>query len=167
MDTHSLYLILVRWLHLVAGVTWIGLLYYFNLVNVNFMKSIDAATKSKVVPELMPRALWWFRYGAVVTVLAGLLLVMDFVKGGGSLMGSSWGRSITIGGSLGLIMFFNVWVIIWPNQKKVIAAVKAGQAPDPSWARKAYLASRTNFYLSFPMLFFMGAASHFPAFGSL
>lgn len=167
MDAHSVYLIALRWSHFVAGVAWIGLLYFFNLVNVNFMKTLDAATKSKVVPELMPRALWWFRWGAVATVVPGLLLVMDFVKGGGSLTASSWGRSIMAGGGLGLIMFFNVWVIIWPNQKKVIAAVKAGQAADPVWARRAYLASRTNFVLSFPMLFFMGAASHFPVFGSL
>ena len=155
--------LLIRWVHLVAGVTWIGLLYFFNLVNVNFMKSLDAGTKGKVVPQLMPTALWWFRYGSVVTVAAGLLLFAMGMPGD-----ASWRMSIMIGGLLGLIMFANVWLIIWPNQKRIIqmtAEAAAKQQPPPpemaALARKAYLASRTNFYLSFPMLFFMAAASHF------
>jgi uncharacterized membrane protein len=155
--------IMTRWIHLVAGVTWIGHLYFFNLVNVEFMKKLDAATKGKVVPELMPRALFWFRHGATVTVLAGLFLMMLNWPGTGS-----WQASIFIGGGLGIIMFLNVWLIIWPNQKKVIrmtseAAAKGASPPAEmaALARRAYLASRTNFALSFPMLFFMGAASHF------
>lgn len=171
MDAHSLYLILMRWVHFVAGVIWIGHLYFFNLVNVNFMKSIDAATKSKVVPQLMPRALWWFRWGAVVTVLAGILLTLDAIQSGG--FTGSYAVSVSIGGGLGIIMMLNVWAIIWPNQKKVIQATieaaEKGAAPPPEmavWARRAYLASRANFYLSFPMLFFMGTASHFPFLGN-
>jgi uncharacterized membrane protein len=148
--------LLMRWIHLVAGVTWIGHLYFFNLVNVNFMKSLDAETKSKVVPQLMPRALWWFRWGSVVTVLSGLLLIMSFW--GAS---PSWNFSIVLGGGMGLIMFFNVWVFIWPNQKKVIGIVSATPEEKTKAARVAFLASRTNFYLSFPMLFFMGAAYHY------
>ncbi len=155
--------LLVRWVHFVAGVTWIGLLYFFNLVNVNFMKSLDAPTKGKVVPLLMPKALWWFRYGALATVVAGLLLVAMNWPGE-----DSWRVSIMLGGTLGIIMFLNVWLIIWPNQQKIIAMTAeaaAKQTPPPAemavLARRAYLASRTNFYLSFPMLLFMGAASHF------
>jgi uncharacterized membrane protein len=154
--------LLFRWIHFLAGITWIGLLYFFNLVNVNFMKSLDAATKGKVVPQLMPPALWWFRWSALVTVLAGFLILMKKWPGSGS-----WQVSIGIGGTLGVIMLLNVWGIIWPNQKRIIqmtaeAAAKQ-QAPPPemaAMARKAYLASRTNFYLSIPMLFFM-ALSHY------
>jgi uncharacterized membrane protein len=158
--------ILTRWFHFVAGITWIGLLYFFNLVNVNFMKSLDAPTKGKVVPLLMPNALWWFRYGAVGTVAAGLLLMMLNWPGE-----PSWRISIMIGGTLGFIMFLNVWLIIWPNQQRIIAMTAEAAAkgtPPPAemaaMARRAYLASRTNFWLSFPMLFFMGAASHFQLF---
>ena len=150
--------LLLRWIHLVAGVTWIGLLYYFNLVQVPFMKETEPAVKSGVVQKLLPRALWWFRWGAVVTVVAGLLLMM--VNG----IRNRW---IMIGAALGLIMFFNVWVLIWPNQKKVIAMTAEAAAtktpPPPEMAkcaRIAFLASRTNFFLSFPMLLSMGASSH-------
>ncbi len=155
--------LVIRWIHFLAGITWIGILYFFNLINVNFMKSLDAGTKGKVVPQLMPPSLWWFRWSALVTVLAGLVLMMLNSPGTGS-----WQLSIGIGGTLGIIMFLNVWLIIWPNQKRIIrmtaeAAAKQ-QSPPPemaAMARKAYLASRTNFYLSFPMLFFMASASHF------
>ena len=155
--------LLMRWTHFVAGVTWIGILYFFNLVNVNFMKSLDAGTKGKVVPLLMPPSLWWFRWSALVTVLAGFSLVMMNMPGN-----SSWQISIGIGGTLGVIMLLNVWGIIWPNQKRIIrmtAEAAANQTSPPpemaAMARKAYLASRANFYMSFPMLFFMASASHF------
>lgn len=155
--------LLIRWVHFLAGITWIGFLYFFNLVNVNFMKKLDAGTKGKVVPQLMPPSLWWFRWGAVVTVLAGIILAGMNWPGDGS-----WRMSVMIGGTLGIIMFLNVWVIIWPNQKRIIQMTAEAAAKNQSppaemaaMARKAYLASRTNFYLSFPMLFFMAAASHF------
>lgn len=154
--------LLFRWIHFVAGVIWIGLLYYFNLVQVAFMKETDPATKSGVILKLLPRALWWFRWAALVTVLAGLVLMM---------VGRVRNTSIMIGATLGLIMFLNVWLIIWPNQKVVIrmtADATATKTPAPpemaKHARRAYLASRTNFFLSFPMLFFMGASGHFPQF---
>ena len=154
--------LLFRWSHFLAGITWIGLLYFFNLVNVNFMKSLDAGTKGKVVPLMMPPALWWFRWSALVTVLSGLLIMARKMPGSGA-----WQVSIGIGGLLGIIMLLNVWGIIWPNQKRIIqmtaeAAAKRQAAPPEmaAMARKAYLASRTNFYLSIPMLFFM-ALSHY------
>ena len=157
-------LIVVRWFHFLAGITWIGLLYWFNLVNVNFMKSLDATTRPVVVPALLPRALFWFRHSAWVTVLVGFVLVyglywqtnrIDLVNDNGF-------KTIFSGMLLGLVMLFNVWMIIWPNQRRVFAALAAGEAPDPAWARNTLYASRANVTLSFPMLFFMGSASHFP-----
>jgi len=153
----------LRWLHFLAGITWIGLLYFFNLINTAFMKELDAGQKNVVIPRLMPRALAWFRHGATVTVVAGILLYIHlYAKGGTGAI------ALGIGGVLGIIMFLNVWLIIWPNQKKIIAAVSktatTGTPAPPEmagWGRKALLASRVNFLLSIPMLFFMGAGSHF------
>lgn len=154
---------LLRWTHFLAGITWIGLLYFFNLINAGFLKSLDGPTKNVVIPKLMPAALNWFRHGATVTVLAGLALYFYmYSKGGTGAVG------VGIGGLLGIIMLVNVHAIIWPNQQKIIAAVsktaKDG-TPAPAemagWGRTALLASRVNFMLSIPMLFFMGAGSHF------
>ncbi len=227
--------ILLRWSHFVAGITWIGILYFFNLINVNFMKGLDAPTKKVVVPALMPPALWFFRWGALVTVIAGFgyfamyilrgdvtnanaagaganvwvvllvwlliacvawaiynfVLLPNLSKDGkilavavaglviamavaivwwldSQLTGTAAGRpdhlasnktfSIGIGGALGIIMLLNVWGVIWPAQKRIIAATAAGTAPDAALARRAFLASRTNAWLSLPMLFFMGTS---------
>jgi len=223
--------ILFRWAHFVGGITWIGMLYFFNLVNVNFMKALDAPTKKVVVPNLMPKALWYFRWGAVVTVLAGLgyyamyilrgdvinansdganantwlILLIWLIIGGaawaiyayvllpnlnkdGKILAAAtaglviamavaliWvldsqltGRrdhwasnktlSIGIGGALGIVMLLNVWGIIWPAQKRIIAATAEGTPPDAALARRAFLASRTNAWLSLPMLWFMGTS---------
>jgi uncharacterized membrane protein len=224
---------LLRWLHFLGGITWIGMLYFFNLVNVNFQKEIDAPTKLKVNPPLLTRTLFWFRWGAVLTWVTGFLyyffiantekpghkvlaiflvgwavafvivaVLLRMAVAGGPLKdgrvlgvvifivmavvswvlayyGREWGASsrllsILIGGGLGTIMFLNVWMIIWPLQKKIIAAVRAtaangtpAPAEQPAWARRAFLASRTNTWLSLPMLFFMGAASHFPIFSTI
>ena len=226
---------ILRWSHFVAGITWIGILYFFNLINVNFMKSLDAPTKKVVVPALMPPSLWFFRWGALVTVVAGfgyysmyilrgdvtnanaagagasyivvlivwLLIacitwaIYNFVllphlsKDGkilavataalviamgvaivwwfdSQLTGTAAGKpdhlasnktfSIGIGGALGIIMLLNVWGVIWPAQKRIIAATAAGTPPDAALARRAFLASRTNAWLSLPMLFFMGTS---------
>lgn len=157
-------LIVVRWIHFIAGITWIGLLYWFNVVNFPFARTLDATTRPVVVPALLSRALFWFRHAAWVTVLAGLVLIyglywqtsrIDLVNDNGF-------KTIFSGMVLGLIMLFNVWVIIWPNQRRVIAALRAGEAADPSWARNALYASRANVTLSFPLLLFMGASAHFP-----
>ncbi|MEW6730172.1 MAG: urate hydroxylase PuuD [Acidobacteriota bacterium] len=235
---------LVRHLHFLAGVTWIGILYFFNLVNVPFMKTLDGPTKGKVIPELMPRALWWFRWGAVLTVLSGLMYYamyivasdkknMDAIGSPSAANFSTWGAlgiwivivlvsyaiiygilqpvsgalnkgavlavligivvlamsaailymlgvpdvsnrtlSIGIGGGMGVIMFLNVWGIIWPAQKKIIAWTKenaekgtAIPAESAKLARRAFLASRTNAWLSIFMLFLMGASTHYGMFG--
>jgi len=228
---------LLRWFHFLAGITWIGMLYFFNLVNVQFQKEIDAATKLKTNPPLLSRSLWWFRWGAVGTWVSGFLYLGYFasagneipqnrslmlllfliiwaiafsinavvyrasVKGGGlkdgravavivivvvaiaswavATLARGWGASnravsILIGGGIGTVMFMNVWMIIWPLQKKIIGATRAtaetgapAPAEQPQWARRGFLASRTNAWLSIPMLFFMGAASHFPIFSTI
>ena len=235
-DGEAVLRMLLRWSHFVGGITWIGILYFFNLINVNFMKSLDAPTKKVVVPSLMPPSLWYFRWGALVTVIAGFgyfamyilrgdvknanaagaganvwvvllvwlliacvawalynfVLLPNLSKDGkilavataglviamavaivwwldSQLTGTAAGRpdhlasnktfSIGIGGAMGIIMLLNVWGVIWPAQKRIIAATAAGTAPDAALARRAFLASRTNAWLSLPMLFFM-ATSH-------
>src|SRR6266851_1936621 len=228
--------IALRWLHFVAGITWIGLLYFFNLVNVPFQKGIDAETKKNVNPDLLSRALWYFRWGAVLTVLAGLTYFAMYILGpavrnantlGGAdlnvwVMLLFWltypivlfiveyviikkvpaltkdGRvfavvmiilvtivsyglirfftaklsvggnvtpnnvySIGLGGAYGVLMLLNVWGIIWPNNKRIIAATAGtGPAPPPELARQAFLASRTNAWLSLPMILFMATSEH-------
>jgi uncharacterized membrane protein len=155
-------LIVTRWIHFVAGITWIGLLYFFNFVNVRTMATIDATARPHVVQTLLPRALAWFRHSAWVTVLSGLVLIWGLYWANGDVVGSKSSRTILTGMALGLIMLFNVWAIIWPNQRRIIEAARTGAKPDPMWGRNALYASRTNFTLSFPMLFFMASSSHNP-----
>ena len=170
MDLHTVTLFLLRWVHIIAGIIWIGHLYFFNFVNANFAKTLDADSKKKVVPELMPRALFFFRWGAMITFLTGWGYIVwklyvasnAGMRGEGGLLTSSWGQWISIGALLGTVMWFNVWFIIWPNQKKIISAVKNGQPPDAKLVNNATLASKVNVYLSMPLLFCMGAASHLP-----
>ncbi len=218
--------ILLRWVHLLAGITWIGLLYFFNLVNVPFMKQVDAATKPKVFQYMTLPALQLFRWSALLTVFVGFWYwAQIYVAADAKLMGVSplstlglflliwiaaWGilyfvisrtpsgyvvgaavtivvilaawlfvhftpvgqddnhvLSIGIGGGFGFIMLFNVWGIIWPNNKKVILGTLAGSPPPNAaiLARQAFLASRTNTFLSVPMLFFMAASSHYTILG--
>lgn len=160
------YMFLLRWSHFLAGITWIGLLYYFNLVQVPFLGSVtEATTKKDVTTKLVPRALWWFRWAAMFTVIAGLLMLLNFhMTIGPSFWSSARGVSISIGGVLGIIMWYNVWFIIWPNQKLIIGAAEQGKGPTELGGkpRAVLLASRTNTMLSIPMLFFMAASSHMP-----
>ena len=159
----------LRWLHTFAGIIWIGLLYYFNFVQGSFMAETDAPAKAQVTQKLLPRALWWFRYGALFTFLFGLtILVGRWHQNGTEFFASSYGVTILTGATLGTLMFLNVWLVIWPNQKIVIANAKAvagGAAANPAAALaapKGLLASRTNVMFSIPMLFFMAAARHLP-----
>lgn len=162
---------LLRWLHYLAGITWIGLLYYFNFVQGPFMAEADAATKSAATQKLLPRALRWFRGGAVVTFVTGALIIAKRIgeaPDGVAAWSTPWAIAILTGALFGTMMFVNVLAVIWPKQQIVIASATAaatgGQANPaaPAAARRAFLASRTNVVLSVPMLFFMGAASHFP-----
>ncbi|WP_367025453.1 urate hydroxylase PuuD [Methylococcus sp. ANG] len=151
---------LLRWGHFLGGITWIGLLYYFNFVQTEYMKEADAGAKSDVLRKLAPRALWWFRWGAMVTFLTGVAIMGG--RGGGMSI------DIYVGALLGTLMFLNVWLVIWPNQKIVIASaegVAAGGEPLPDAAdalAAAGVASRSNAMFSVPMLFFMGASGHYP-----
>lgn len=160
---------LLRWAHFLAGITWIGLLYYFNFVQSEWFKEAEADVKSAAVQKLVPRALWWFRWAAMVTFLAGALtLLLKGLQAGWAVYDSSWGIFILLGSALGTLMFLNVWFIIWPAQKVVITSanqVAEGREALPDAldrGAKATLASRTNTLFSVPMLFFMGAASHLP-----
>jgi uncharacterized membrane protein len=216
-------LLILRWFHFIAGITWIGLLYFFNLINVPFMKQVDAAAKPKIFENLTLPALNWFRWSALVTVFIGfwywaqfyvgadaerqgtnalstiglflllwigswliLFLVIKKMTPSGYVLGTitailtyaaGWlfvhrtpvggddihVLAIGVGGGLGFIMLFNVWGIIWPNNKKIIRGTLAGTPPAnaAALARQAFLASRTNFFLSVPLLFYMAISSHF------
>jgi uncharacterized membrane protein len=160
-------MMLSRWGHYLAGVTWIGLLYYFNFVQVPSFAGFEAGPRTESVRKLVPRALWWFRYGALLTLLTGLSILAFQEQLDGDYFKTSQGISISVGILLALVMFANVWGVIWPNQKVFIAnaeATAAGREADPNAAaaaRKAACASRTNTLFSIPMLFFMGATSHF------
>jgi uncharacterized membrane protein len=158
--------VLLRWLHIAAGITWIGLLYYFNFVQGPFMNAVDADVKGAATRTLVPRALLWFRYSALVTFLAGLTIIVIYLVNDTISLASSRGAVILSGMILGTLMLINVWRVIWPNQKIVIASAEAaaggGQA-DPRAAdagRRAFLASRTNVAFSIPMLFFMITSPH-------
>ena len=160
--------LLLRWIHLLAGITWVGLLYYFNFVQGEWFKETDASSKTAAVQKLVPRALWWFRWSAMFTFLAGALTLISKGMKGWEIYATSWGVVILTGSALGTFMFLNVWLIIWPKQQVVIASTnqvaEGGEAlPDAAeCAAKAALASRTNTLFSIPMLLMMGAASHFP-----
>ncbi len=168
------WLITLRWIHVFAGITWIGLLYYFNFVHVPTFKELDASTKNVLIPKLVRRALLWFRWTAVVTVLAGWAYFFTVWGFGQSpfydVTSTWWSVSIVTGGLIGTFMLLNVWGVIWRNQRKIIAATSAllkGTPAPPemgSWGKQALTASRMNMALSLPLLFFMGAASHFPLF---
>jgi uncharacterized membrane protein len=224
---------LLRWIHIVSGIIWIGLLYFFNLVGTPTLKQLDPPVRGKVFPVMMTRGMWWFRWSALVTVLAGLryfwqILAADARNAGDpalawrwmgewlliwlvafavlyplqlpskGILDNPWVRSIAIGivviaaawdalilnsgpqssnshlsisvgGGLGLLMLLNAWGIVWRAQKRLIAWTRASVeqgTPMPAeaerLARRAFIASRVGFWLSFPMLFFMGAADHYP-----
>lgn len=156
---------LARWIHLLAGITWIGLLYYFNLVQMAALKDAGAdGTAAGITKHVAPRALLWFRWAAVVTWLAGAaMLGAGFMD---AFMLRNGMEGIGIGAWLGTIMLFNVWHFIWPNQKKILGIVPATDEVKAKARRVAMLASRTNMMLSIPMLFFMAnGLSHRAALG--
>jgi len=157
--------VLARWLHFLAGILWVGLLYYFNFVQIPALKAATAdGTAAGITKHVAPRALLYFRWAAVVTWLAGA-----------ALLGASFGAAFTlakgyagigIGAWLGTIMLANVWGIIWPNQQKILGMSPATDEAKNKARRVALLASRANMMLSIPMLFFMaGGLTHKAAFG--
>jgi uncharacterized membrane protein len=235
---HATEEIILRWIHFIFGIIWIGLLYFFNLVSTPVSERLDAATRQKLVAEMMPRALAWFRWAALITVLAGLryyILILEEDAANMGRPGLAWrwlgiwflawlvayalihglmmptagplnhgwlrapaiaivagaaayivldliatpsssngALSIAVGGGLGLVMLFDVWGFVWRAQKRLIAWTRASLeqgAPMPpegaKLARRAFVGSRTGFWLSFPMLFFMAAADHYPFLSTL
>jgi uncharacterized membrane protein len=162
---------LLRWIHFLAGITWVGMLYYFNFVQTPFFGSeLGGTAKSAMTRGLVPNALWWFRWGAMFTFLTGWTIVLTKLhENGFGYLHSGYMTKILTGGFFGTIMWANVWFVIWPAQQVVIANANTvaggGQANPAAAARgaKAGMASRTNTLLSIPMLFFMAAASHFNA----
>lgn len=150
----------LRWFHFLAGITWIGMLYYFNFVQTPFFGKAEANVKNGMISGLVPDALWWFRWGAMITILTGLL-TFELVRRQFGM--TSPGVVMLLAGMLmGLVMWYNVWFIIWPAQKVVIAStrqVMSGGQPIAEAAARGALAgrcSRTNTLLSIPMLLFMG-----------
>jgi uncharacterized membrane protein len=155
---------LVRWLHVLSGVMWIGLLWYFNFVQIPSMPKIPDDQKPAVSKVIAPTALFWFRWAALATVVTGLVLAIfngyltqALLLGIG---GSGKHFAIGIGMWLGLIMAFNVWFVIWPNQQKALGLVEASADEKKSAARIAMLTSRFNTMFSIPMLYFMVAAQN-------
>lgn len=146
-----------QWLHVLFGVLWVGLLYYFNFVQVPAMPGIPAELKPGVTKHIAPKALFYFRWAAALTVLTGLTLAYLYGELRQALMLEEGFRLIGIGMWLALIMAFNVWVIIWPAQKKVLGLVEADDSAKASAAKSALIASRTNVLLSIPMLLAMTA----------
>ena len=142
-----------RWFHVVFGVVWIGMLYYFNFVQTEYFKEAEADAKADAMKKLAPRALWWFRWGAMFTFLTGLVLLY-LVGAHSNMLGMP---VIWVGVVAGIFMFLNVWLVIWPNQK-IVLGMKEGDGPAA--AAKAGLASRTNTLFSGPMLFGMLGSKH-------
>lgn len=154
-----------RWLHVLSAVMWIGLLWYFNFVQIPNMPNIPDDQKPAIGKVIAPAALWWFRWAAMATIVTGLLLAL----GNGYLMqamalgltdGVAKHTAIGIGMWLGIIMWFNVWFVIWPNQKKALGMVEVDADVKAAAARTAMLFSRTNTMLSFPMIYAMVSAQN-------
>ncbi|MDG2336110.1 MAG: urate hydroxylase PuuD [Myxococcota bacterium] len=161
---------LLRYTHFLAGVCWIGVLWYFNFIQTPFFGTeLGGQAKSAVTRGLVPNALWWFRWGAMFTFLSGWGMVMMKLHSGVGL-GDPYMTKVLTGGLMGTFMWANVWFVIWPAQQVVIANaenVAAGGEANPEAAvraGRAGVASRTNTLFSIPMLFFMGSASHLPSF---
>ncbi len=140
---------LFRWGHVLFGIVWIGMLYYFNFVQGEYFKEAEDSARADATAKLAPRALWWFRWGAMFTFLTGLYLL--------SMLGGGINQYITLGALMGTLMFLNVWVIIWPKQKIVIGLVEGDKTTA---GPAALLASRTNVLFSAPMLWGMLSSKH-------
>ena len=168
-DFYTNFLFILRWIHILAGIIWIGHLYFFNFVNVPFQGVLEKELKPRVNPALLLRSLWWFRWGAMITFLAGLTLLLVKYTQGNLWFDEVEGRMadramwILFGALLGTIMWFNVWFVIWPAQKQILTWVRDGQSPPEmaALAKRALMFSRTNTFLSGPMLFGMIAPNNY------
>jgi uncharacterized membrane protein len=154
---HAWWAFFMRWLHVLSGVMWIGLLWYFNFVQTPSMPQIPDEQKPAVSKVIAPRALFWFRWGAMATIVTGLLLAWMNGYIGQALSFKPPATAIGIGMWLGIIMWFNVWFIIWPNQKKALGIVQVSPEEKAKAAKMAGMTSRFNTMLSIPMLYCMVA----------
>jgi uncharacterized membrane protein len=154
------WLFAMRWLHITAGVMWIGLLWYFNFVQTPSMPKIPDAEKPAVSKVIAPAALFWFRWAAMATIILGIILALMNGYFGQAVMLQKPFTSIGLGMWLGTIMWFNVWFVIWPNQKKALGMVTVSPEAKAAAAKAAGMTSRINTMLSIPMLYFMVAQSH-------
>jgi uncharacterized membrane protein len=152
----------LRWLHVLSGVMWVGLLWYFNFVQIPSMPKIPDEQKPAIGKVIAPEALFWFRWAALATVITGLLLAIanGYIVQALTLSGAGPAKLIGVGMWLGLIMAYNVWMIIWPNQKIALGMVEADADTKKKAARTAMITSRFNTMLSIPMLYFMVAAQN-------
>jgi uncharacterized membrane protein len=160
LGEHGWWLFAMRWLHITAGVMWIGLLWYFNFVQTPSMPKIPDDQKPAISKVIAPAALFWFRWAAMATIILGLILAS---MNGYLVQAYSLQKPFTpigLGMWMGTIMWFNVWFIIWPNQKKVLGIVQAAPEEKAAAGKKAGMASRINTMLSIPMLYFMVAQQH-------
>ena len=166
LTDQAFYSFVFRWLHVLSAIMWIGLLWYFNFVQIPNMPNIPDDQKPAISKVIAPAALWWFRWGAMATVATGLILgyLNGYLESAMTLgfRGDGLPQHIAIGIGmwLGIIMWFNVWFVIWPNQKKALGIVKVEDSVKAASARTAMLFSRTNTLLSIPMLFSMVAAQN-------
>ena len=166
LTDQAFYSFVFRWLHVLSAIMWIGLLWYFNFVQIPNMPNIPDDQKPAISKVIAPAALWWFRWGAMATVATGLILgyLNGYLESAMTLgfRGDGLPQHIAIGVGmwLGIIMWFNVWFVIWPNQKKALGIVKVEDSVKAASARTAMLFSRTNTLLSIPMLFSMVAAQN-------
>ena len=157
---------ILRYLHVLSGIMWIGLLWYFNFVQIPNMPSIPDEQKPAISKVIAPAALWWFRWGAMATIVTGILLahmngyLVDAITLGMLSDGAAKDTAIGIGMWLGAIMWFNVWFVIWPNQQRALGIVEADADSKAASAKTAMLFSRTNTLLSIPMLFAMVSAQN-------
>lgn len=159
-------LFLLRYTHIIAGITWIGVLWYINFIQGPFMASAEAVAQSEAKKKLFPNVMWYFRWGAMLTWLSGAALITGFAHayGGVEYLHGQRFAHIYPGFIFATVMFLNVWLVIWPRQKKIIAAANGEKVEvTPAMVRRGFLASRTNTLLSVPMLFFMAAAVHLKA----
>jgi uncharacterized membrane protein len=160
LGDHGWWLFAMRWLHITAGVMWIGLLWYFNFVQTPSMPKIPDEQKPAISKVIAPAALFWFRWSAMATIILGLILAL---MNGYLVQALSLQKpfvAIGLGAWLGTIMWFNVWFIIWPNQKKALGIVQVSPEEKAAAAKRAGMASRINTMLSIPMLYFMVAQQH-------
>lgn len=150
---------LARWLHFIAGIMWVGLLYYFNFVQMAAVKAATAdGSAAAINRHVAPRALFWFRWAAVATWITGAALLGRHFTAAFTLQQGH--LAIGIGAWLGSVMLFNVWALLWPAQKIALGLVAASEAEKNAARRRAFIVSRVNLALSFPLLFFMGAGAH-------